>query len=328
MAGKRSDSRTICTPLRSAISCACPKSPNPVTSVTAFGDSGRSTSAAPLFSVRIQRTARVSCCVPGQALLVAAHDQPGPERLRHEHRIAGLRTVLRPDPVGMNRADHRQSVLWLLIADRVPAREQSARRAHLLVGGGEDRGQHLHGQLLRERRDREREQRRPAHREHVVQRIGRGDRAVVGRVVDDGREEVEREDERALVVEPVDRGVVGRREPDEQVLGLDGHEPLQQLLEPRGGVLGCAAAAGRKVGKTDFSGLDIHGFAGMYPWPRGTFQRIGFPQHSHRRRRRPTKEPPALSGRGRDYPPTIRLPSRLPCGEAAPISSCNRGFLP
>src|SRR4029450_11061706 len=64
MAGKRSDSRTNATPLRDAISCACPKRPKPVTSVTAFGEKLRSTSAASLFSVRIQRTARSSGIVP------------------------------------------------------------------------------------------------------------------------------------------------------------------------------------------------------------------------------------------------------------------------
>ena len=64
-----------------------------------------------------------------------------------------------------------------------------------------------------------------------------------GRVVDERREEVEREDERALVVEPVDGGVVGRIEADEEVLRLRRDEALQQLLEPRRRVLRRAAAA-------------------------------------------------------------------------------------
>ena len=66
-------------------------------------------------------------------------------------------------------------------------------------------------------------------------------------VVDERREEVEGEDERAVVVELVDGRVVGGREPDEQVLGLDGHEALEQLLEPRRRVLRGAAAADRQV---------------------------------------------------------------------------------
>src|SRR5215212_6404707 len=47
----------------------------------------------------------------------------------------------------------------------------------------------------------------------------------------------------SALVAAMDGGVVRRREADEQVLGLDGHEPLEQLLEPRRGVLRRAAAA-------------------------------------------------------------------------------------
>ena len=104
-------------------------------------------------------------------------------------------------------------------------------------------------QLLGKRRDREREQRHAAHREDVVQRVRRGDRAEVVGIVDDRREEVDREDERALVVELVHRRVVGGVEPDEQVLGLGRHEPAQQLLEARRRVLRRAAACGREVGQ-------------------------------------------------------------------------------
>jgi hypothetical protein len=80
------------------------------------------------------------------------------------------------------------------------------------------------------------------HCEHVVERIRRGDRAVVAGVVDDGREEVEREDQRALVVQTIDGRVVRRGETDEQVLGLDRNESRQQLLETRSRILRGAAA--------------------------------------------------------------------------------------
>jgi hypothetical protein len=151
----------------------------------------------------------------GLTALVAAHDQAGPERLGQEERIAGHSAVLRPDAIRMHGPDHRESVLRLGVADRVAAREQAARRPHLLVRRGEDLGEHLHRQLFREGSDREREQRRAAHRENVVEGVRGRDRAVVGGVVHDRREEVEREDQRPLVVEPVDGGVVGRSEPDE-----------------------------------------------------------------------------------------------------------------
>ena len=81
--------------------------------------------------------------------------------------------------------------------------------------------------------------------------------AVVRRVVDDRREEVEREDHRALVVELVDGRVVGRSQPDEEVLGLDRHEAGEQLLEPGGRVLRGAPSARGEVGELDVSGVEI-----------------------------------------------------------------------
>ena len=59
-----------------------------------------------------------------------------------------------------------------------------------------------------------------------------------------------------LVVEPIDGGVVGRGEPDEQILRLRGDEPREQLLEAGGGVLGRAAAGGDELGQ-------LHGHAWM-----------------------------------------------------------------
>src|SRR5439155_171643 len=149
----------------------------------------------------------------------------------------------------MHRPDNRQSVLRFCVADGVPTREQRAGRADLLVGGPEHSGEDLDRQLLREGCDRKGNERRTAHREDVVQRIRRRDPAERRRIVDERREEVEREDDRTVVVELVDRCVVRGREPDEQVLGLHRNEALEQLLEPRSRVLDGAAAAGGQSGE-------------------------------------------------------------------------------
>ena len=163
----------------------------------------------------------------------------------------GFAPGLRPDRVRVDGADDREPVLRLVVADRVPARENRARSAHALVRAGEHVSEHLGRQLFGKRGDREREQRRAPHREDVVQRVGRGDRAEGARIVDERREEVDREDDRALVVQPVHRGVVGGIEPDEQILRLGGHEPGEQRLEPSGRVLGGAAArAGERRQRT------------------------------------------------------------------------------
>ena len=63
----------------------------------------------------------------------------------------------------------------------------------------------------------QRQQRRAAHRVDVGERVGGCDAAPVIRVVDDGGEEVRGDDDREVVAQPVDGGVVGGVEPDEQI---------------------------------------------------------------------------------------------------------------
>ncbi len=213
-----------------------------MTSVTAFGVKGRSTSAASRFSSSIDSIAASS--EPGGAIpsrYGLEHDA-GAERLREEERVAGLRARLRPDRVRVHRADDREPVLRLRVSDRVPARENRARSPHALVRSGEDVSEHLDRKLLGKRGDRERQERRAAHREDVVQRVRRGDRPEGARVVDERGEEVDGEDDRALVVQPVDRRVVGGIEPDEQILRLRGNKPREQCLESSCRVLGGATA--------------------------------------------------------------------------------------
>ena len=82
--------------------------------------------------------------------------------------------------------------------------------------------QHLRDHFMRQHVDRhaderEREDRLAAHRVDVGQRVGRGDAAEVERIVDDRHEEVGRRDDRLLVVELVDGGIVGGVVADQQV---------------------------------------------------------------------------------------------------------------
>ena len=64
---------------------------------------------------------------------------------------------------------------------------------------------------------RERHDRPAAHRVDVADRVGRGDAAEVERIVDDRHEEVGGRDQRLLVVELVDGGVVGGLDADHQL---------------------------------------------------------------------------------------------------------------
>ena len=211
-----------------------------MTSVTACGENGRSTSAALSLSVVIQRAA-------SERSPFRASTRPVPSGLVRKTASPGRAPLLTQIAVGMDRADDREAVLRLGVADRVPAGEDRAGRANLLVGSREHGADELGRKLLGKGRDREREQRRAAHGEDVVERVRRRDPAEERRVVDERREEVDREDERALVVEAIDGGVVRRVEADEEVFGLRRDEALEQLLEPRRGVLRRAAAADREA---------------------------------------------------------------------------------
>ena len=188
-------------------------------------------SAASRFSVRIHRTASAGV---GEAALRAAEHERGAERLRQVERVArAARPPSARSPSGETVPTtaspyfgSASRIVWppASIAPAARTWRSAPSKIARTVSVGSSSGK---------RGDREREQRHAAHREDVVQRVRRGDRAEVVGVVDDRREEVDREDERPLVVELVDRRVVGRVEPDEQVLGLGGHEAAQQLLEPR-----------------------------------------------------------------------------------------------
>ena len=192
---------------------------------------------------RIERTRR------GASLALRLEHEPRAEGLRQEERVARPGAALRPDSVRVDGADDGQAVLRLVVADRVAAGENRSGRADDLVRAGEDLAQHLGRQLLGEGRDREREQRHPAHCKDVVERVRRRDRPEGPRVVDDGREEVDGEDERAVVVEPVHGRVVGGIEADEQLGRVDRDEAREQLLESRRRVLRGAATGLRKRGE-------------------------------------------------------------------------------
>ena len=56
----------------------------------------------------------------------------------------------------------------------------------------------------------------PAHGEHVAAGVGGGDGPEVGRVVDEGREEVGGRHQRQVVADPVDGGVVERGQAHQQ----------------------------------------------------------------------------------------------------------------
>ncbi len=118
----------------------------------------------------------------------------------------------------MHRSDDRESVLRLGIVDRVTADDADARLVSLLAAAGQDLGQHVHRQLVsRKADDVHREERPPAHRVDVAERVGGGDPAEGARLIHDRGEKVHRRDQRRFVVQLIDARVVGKLRSDQDV---------------------------------------------------------------------------------------------------------------
>ena len=101
----------------------------------------------------------------------------------------------------MHETLHRETEDRLLASDGVAARDHAAGRDDDLGRGGQDGADGLDRHPLGERGDVERHDHPPAHGEHVAARVRGGDRAEVGRIVDERREEVGGRDEREIVAE-------------------------------------------------------------------------------------------------------------------------------
>jgi hypothetical protein len=132
-------------------------------------------------------------------VLVRRRDDADAERLRQDQHVARFR---RPRSRRCGRdalADDGESVDRLVGLDRVAAHDVDPRLLRLERAAAQDLGEHVGRQRrVGKADDAERRQRHAAHRVHVGQRVRRGDRAEVERVVDDRREEVRREHERAI----------------------------------------------------------------------------------------------------------------------------------
>ena len=126
-------------------------------------------------------------------MLDGGRDDACPEGLGQEELGAGLRRRVPDDPVRGDETGDRHSELGLAVRDRVPADHGDPR----LGGHGrtalEHAGEHLERQLVDgPRGEVEGQHGAGAHRVDVAERIRRRDPSPVVRVVDDGREEIDR----------------------------------------------------------------------------------------------------------------------------------------
>ena len=106
-------------------------------------------------------------------------------------------------------------------------------------------------QVARESDQAERKQRTRAHRVDVGERVGGGDASEVVGIVDDGREEVDGRDQRAIVRDAVHGRVVTRRRVDEDGGVVTGDQVTQDLRQ-----LGQAEFAGSTGAVTEMTQAD------------------------------------------------------------------------
>ena len=151
------------------------------------------------------------------AALGRGRENGGAERLGEHEAVADLGVRVAQHLLGIHAPGHRQPELQLVVDDRVAADDERAGFVDLVLPAAEDVGEHVEREPIRGKADDvERGERLAAHRVHVRERVRRGDLAERVRIVDDGREEVDRLHEREIFRQLKHAGVVEGLAPDEQ----------------------------------------------------------------------------------------------------------------
>ena len=179
-----------------------------------------------------------------------------PQWLAQHQQVAHPGIGVALNPFRVHQAHRHQPVDRF---DRVDGVAAGNRNARLAADRGatlqdlSDRCQRQH--VDRHAHQRQRHDRPAAHGVHVADGVGGGDAPEVERVVDDGHEEVGGGDQRLLVVEAVDGGVVAGLDAHQQFRG-DRHlrRALEDVRQHAGRDLATAAATVRERGEPGFGG--------------------------------------------------------------------------
>ena len=140
------------------------------------------------------------------------------EWLGQRQGLAGLPGVGAKQAIGGRNAGHSHPVLGLGVVDAVATCDRALRLSGHSEPTAQDLGCERHGQHIAwPAHEVHREDRPPAHRVDVGERVGRSDPAPIVRVVDDRREEVDSAEHRGAVGIDADRSrVVSVVEADDQ----------------------------------------------------------------------------------------------------------------
>ena len=181
-----------------------------------------------------------------------AHDADA-ERLAEDQHVARFRAAVALHPGGMNEAERHEPVDRLQRVDGVATRDRYAGRIANRASTGNDALDHFGGDLADRHAEKpEREKWPRPHRIDVRQRVRRSDAPEIVRIVDDRHEEIGRGDNRLRVVQPIDRGVIARLGPDEQIRERRRRGRLRKhFAQQRWRELAASTAAVRELGQAE-----------------------------------------------------------------------------
>ena len=146
--------------------------------------------------------------VRGLTLLAPGGDDSGAQRLGQDQDVSRLGAGVGHLLARLHHADDGQAVLGLGVVHGVTADDHAAGFRGLVVASPQHVAQHVPGQVGREPHHVHRQQRLATHGVDIAEGVGRRDQAELVGVVGDGRKEIHRQDQRGLVIDAVDRGVV------------------------------------------------------------------------------------------------------------------------
>jgi len=180
-------------------------------------------------------------------------DDPRAEGFRQDEPVADAAAAVAKDPAGVDDPRDGETVFRLVVLHAVTAHEGDIRLVHLVQPALQDAVQHLHGELLRGKTDDVHCRDGPAaHGVDVRQGVGGRDLPEEIGVVHDGREEVQRQDDRQIVPQAVDPCVLEPLDPRDQVRVGSHGQPFQRSVQVLRTDLAGSAGPVDHLGEPDF----------------------------------------------------------------------------
>ncbi len=193
----------------------------------------------------------------GLALLAGGGDDAGAQGLGQHQHVAGTGPGVGHLLAGLHQPHHGKSVFGLWVIHRVPAHNEASCLGGLGVPAPQHLRQHRLVQRGRETHDVQGQQGLAPHGVDVAQGVGGGNGAELDGVVGNGREKVHSEDQRRLVVQAIDGGIVPGLNAHQEVRVGHGGQPAQDLDQVLNAELGGSTGAVGQFGQAEFLALHL-----------------------------------------------------------------------